>query len=247
VSERFVALEGGPADLNFLLGETWTPDIWIDRIDGAVYLHAPSLATSANVEAAFAEGERLVRWLNGGASILNRRHTPVILAAVCELVADGTIRRHATFRPIGFQMNVAIGQLTLGIDGVTHAVPASTSRLTIAEWVETASGEPAAALALEFVTEVAGRWAELYRIVESVQKAAGSKLEKAIGAALSERLDQFTQSANYAHPGQRHKRHPPQPSKRGAVPKNPDMSIAEGEQYMRYVVSAYLNWKAAGN
>lgn len=74
--------------------------------------------------------------------------------------------------------------------------------------------------------------------------ALGRSYRAAIGEELYRKGDLFDQSANYARPGDRHKRHAHKPSPRRARPKAKEMSLADAEGYTRDVVTAFLERQA---
>src|SRR5580704_837038 len=240
MSERLVELEGGKDDLDFLVREQWTPALSIENIEQKTYLRSTAVAAAASNEAAYAEAQKLMRWINGAARLLRCQYAEVRAATVCERAPDGGMQRYIFGHGALSGAGRAIGYGSVMIDGVpVTSPPPPPPPPTIAEWIALATRAPAAALALELVTEAAGRWAELFRIVESVklQFDTDADFARAIGKLLARQFRRFRTSANDARPGERHKRHAPDLASMAPQPSVPDMTIPDGERYMGDVVA----------
>jgi hypothetical protein len=240
MAERILILEGSVIDRGFLLNQPWTSEVWVEAESGFFRLHAPLLLTADDDDAAYADGDRIVGWINGAAALLNPSYARLHVVEVEEVLPDGKLRR-GKYRPPPRGIGAEGGAVHVQQQPRVSSSNPLSQQPAIVRWVTLASRDPAVAAALEFVTEKAGRWGQLYRTVESVRIALGNSYRQVVGEALYLRGDDFDQSANYAHPVDRHKRHPHKPSPRGAQPKKKEMSLAEAEDYMRDVVTAFLD------
>jgi hypothetical protein len=246
MAERILVLEGSVHDRGFLLNQAWTSELRVELEGGFFRLRAPLLLTTDSDQTACEKGVRLVRWINGAAALLNPSYVGVHLVEVDEVLSNGALRR-GNYQPppraTGSEGGFAVIQQRVLESGTAPV----SQRPAIVRWVTLASRDSAVAAALEFVFEKAGRWGQLYRTVEAVRVALGDSYREVVGETLYGKRKQFEQSANYAQPGDRHKRHPHEPSPRGAQPKKKEMLLPEAEEYMRDIVTAFLEREAKLN
>jgi hypothetical protein len=236
MAERILVLEGPAVDRGFLLNQAWTSEFRVSDEGGFFRLHAPSLLTTDNDEIAVETGRRLVRWLNGAAAILEASYVGVHLVEIDTVLPDGSLQR-GEYWPAPLSTRTDGGWAVIKHQPLVDAATPNAQQPPIVRWVTLASRDSAVANVLEFVNAEAGRWAQLYRTVEAVRVTLGGKFAEVVGDPLDRRTELFDQSANYAQPGDLHKRHP----HKGRSPKKKEMSLQDAEAHMRSVVTAFLD------
>ncbi len=231
--------DGGFA-CDFLVEAFRGPEVSVDRLsDGRAVLRAQQFQGLPDSNALLDRADALLILVNGAAAVAVHIYKPVRAAAALRPLANGAYSRSVRVVSPTMSATGYVGTIRTLVDGIPSA---PDQRANLSEWIARCATDRALSDALMLIPGDAGRWCQLYKVYEAIERTGQpSQLERR-GIATVADIRRFKASANDSIAdliGARHADGKPQ----GAYLR---IGLPDAELWVRGVVARYAAWQPPG-